>query len=132
MKRDEPWAVKVHKLAADDLRRMKANSPALFDAMIHGVTLLAQESDPFAPRNRQLDVCRSYPHARGCLRLKIKGQHWRVVLRVIETVNGYSYMVEPDEELDPKGEAHLQIVFADVRSEATYNVYLADRWEQVA
>lgn len=122
------WPIKVHPLAIKDLDRMKRDNPRDFAALMTGLKLLAQESNPYEPRNRQLNVCRTYPDARECMRVKIRGEHWRAVLRVIEVSGGFAYVMEADEQLSERADnAYLQLVFADSRSDNTY-VQLADRY----
>lgn len=127
-----PWQVRFRQEAAADLQRVFDSDPKLYDLVVRGLNMLKAERDPLKPRNPLLNTCRTYPTARGCFRLKVYGECWRVVLRIMETRNGYTYHVLPDESLHDDADAqYLQVIMVDTRDGKTYEVRLARRWEAI-
>lgn len=125
------WPIRFLPEAVNDMRWLYREDPVSYRLVLDGLTMLAAERDPLHPRNPLLNVCQSYPYARGCFRLKVQCEDWRVVLRIMETRNGYTFHVEPDETL--RGFAtdqYLQVVMVDLRDNRTYSVRLARRWEK--
>ena len=121
--------VRPHPEAEKDLIRIEKSCPGALDQLLEGLKLLSCERDLLHPRNKRLSVILSYPHAQGCLRLKMWGQDWRAVIQVCEK-EGASYIQIDPENANPV-EHRLRLIFADLRDSKTYEIRLPARWLEV-
>lgn len=126
------WPVRFYGAAVGDMEALYHENRRLYEAVLRGLTMLSAEPDPVHPRSPIFNVCRSYPEARGCYRVKVVRGDWRVIMRIMETRAGYTYHVEPDECLhDDADEQYIQVIMVAERDGTTYAVKLARRWEKV-
>lgn len=113
------WPIRFLPEAVNDMRWLYRENPESYQLLLDGLTMLAAERDPLHPGNPLLNVChvcQSYAYARGCFRVKVQCEDWRVVLRIMETRNGYTFHIEPDEELRQyAADQYLQVIMIDLR-----------------
>lgn len=114
---DDDWRVRLHPLAIADLDAMPAWA---VDAVIELLCALKQEHDLDHPR--ALDICRSFPHDGKTLwRVKQRGGRVRAAVRVIDSGVVLEYADAASDR------AYIQVVFAAVRTEATYARWIVQR-----
>lgn len=119
--RDKPRRVVIHKLAQDEVAQIKREYPAEHRDMIDALKVLALADDPRNPGDSSVDVCRSWPHATDCSRVRRKVSHWRLVIRYLrQDADGSVYKLAYEDE--HTGAEIIQIVFADLRNKHTYKV----------
>jgi hypothetical protein len=122
--RDKPRRITVHPSAKDDLKKIERCNPAEHKDMLEALKSLVIEDDPRRPVNTSVDACRSYPHATNCIRVKRKVSRWRCVIRFLEQdAHGRVYQLDFEDELSD--ETILQVIFADLRSDRTYEILAA-------
>lgn len=119
------FRITAHPCASQDIQRLKNLDPGLYDGMRQALARLAKQGDLLSPE-APLDICYCYPVAPSCLRFKVRGEKWRVVLEVLQ--NGKS--IRPEPGMSPS-DVSLRIIFVRERSDKTYYVELAARMEEL-
>lgn len=122
--KDEPRRIVVHPAALDDIKRMKHDAPEAFSDMVAALKQIASSSRP-CQQSYPIDIRRSYPHLfkEGGYRVKDVNRKWRAVIRFLDADR---FVLISEDEIDSQCEV-IEVVFADVRSNATYSVLLARR-----